>query len=218
MIQQILTNNLAVIKGSDTISMALEFMDKDDVQSITVLDEKKYIGTLIKNDLINYEPDQLISDGFDDLKPVFVFENEHFSKALKIMADKQVDVIPVLGNDKQFIGQIVATDLLFKLAQFIGADEKGAIIIIEMDRRNFAFSEISRLIETNDATITQMNTQVSAETGQMMVTIKINKIQVSDVIATLQRFEYNVLAYYGEEDYINELHDNYSHLMHYLNI
>jgi len=52
----------------------------------------------------------------------------------------------------------------------------------------------------------------------MLITIKINKTEISDIVATFQRFDYNIRYYFGEEQYANELKENYNHLMNYLNI
>jgi hypothetical protein len=48
--------------------------------------------------------------------------------------------------------------------------------------------------------------------------VKINKTEVSDVLATLQRYEYNVRYYFGEEYYENALKENFENLMSYLNV
>ena len=50
----------------------------------------------------------------------------------------------------------------------------------------------------------------------MQVTIRINKLEVSDIISTFQRYEYNVKYYFGEEMYENELRTNYDNLMNFL--
>jgi hypothetical protein len=52
----------------------------------------------------------------------------------------------------------------------------------------------------------------------MEVTIKLNKLEVSDIVATFQRHEYNVKYYFGEELFENELKTNYDNLMNYLKI
>ena len=49
-------------------------------------------------------------------------------------------------------------ELLKAAAQFTGAEEPGAVIVLEMERKSYSFGEISRLVETNDAYITQFNT------------------------------------------------------------
>jgi hypothetical protein len=92
------------------------------------------------------------------------------------------------------------------------------MLVVEMDKRNFSFGEISRLVETNDAYITQLNTYTDAATGMLQATIRVNKIEISDIVATLQRYDYNILYYFGEELYENELKENLDLLMAYLNI
>jgi predicted XRE-type DNA-binding protein len=87
-----------------------------------------------------------------------------------------------------------------------------------MEQRNFSFSEISKLVETNDAQITQLNTYWDGNNGSFLVTLKINKFEISDIISTFQRYEYQVKYYFGEELYENELRSNYDHLMNYLSI
>jgi acetoin utilization protein AcuB len=37
-------------------------------------------------------------------------------------------------------------------------------------------------------------------------------------VATFQRYEYQVSYFFGEEEYENELRNNYDHLMNYLNL
>ena len=87
-----------------------------------------------------------------------------------------------------------------------------------MESKDYSFNEISRLIESNEAQIKQLNTNVDPLTGLMEVTIKINKLEVSDIVASFQRHEYNVKYYFGEELFENELKTNYDNLMNYLKI
>ena len=96
--------------------------------------------------------------------------------------------------------------------------EPGGLIVLEMESNQYSFNEISKIIESNDAQITQLNTTNDPQTGLMQVTIRINKPDVSDVVATFQRYEYNLKHYFGEELYVNELRNNYDNLMNYLKI
>jgi hypothetical protein len=73
-------------------------------------------------------------------------------------------------------------------------------------------------VETNDAQIIQLNTYSDAASGNFYITLRINKTEISDIVATFQRYEYQVKYYFGEELYENELRNNYDHLMNYLNI
>jgi len=87
-----------------------------------------------------------------------------------------------------------------------------------MKRIQFAISEISRIVESNDCTVLHLNTTINAATGMLTVTLHINKKEVSAVVATFERYEYTVLYSFGVEQYENELDNNYKHLMNYLNL
>lgn len=131
-------------------------------------------------------------------------------------SSNSISLVPVINETEELLGTIPASELIKAASRFVGVDEPGAIIVLEMERKNYSFGEISRLVETNDAYITQFNTTNEAETGLLLVTIKVNKLEVSDIIATFQRYEYSIRYFIGEEDYENELRYNYDHLMSYL--
>ena len=97
-------------------------------------------------------------------------------------------------------------------------NDPGGLLVLEMEAKNYSFNTISRIIESNDAQIKQLNTTTDPLTGLMQVTIKVDKPEISDIIATFQRYDYNVKYYLGEEMYENELRSNYDNLMNYLKI
>jgi len=124
--------------------------------------------------------------------------------------------VPVINEEGELISTVAYNDLLKQASEFMSLNEPGGLIVLEVDSNQYSFNEISKLVETNDAQITQLNTSNDPETGIMEVTIRINKPEVSDIIATFQRYEYNVKYFFGEELYTNELKSNYDNLMNYL--
>ena len=104
------------------------------------------------------------------------------------------------------------------LYTLLNCDEPGGIFVVEMQKQKFSVGELCRLVETNDAFVTQLNTYTEHLSGLLIVTFKINKTEVSDILATLQRYEYKVRYYFGEEYYENELKENFDNLMSYLNV
>ena len=129
-----------------------------------------------------------------------------------------LSVVPVVSEDNELTGTVVYNDLLKFSSEFMSLNEPGGLIVLEMNSNQYSFNEISKLVETNNAQITQLNTSNDAETGLMQVTIRINKPEVSDIVATFQRYEYTVKYFFGEELYANELRSNYDNLMNYLKI
>lgn len=203
----------------DKVYQALQLMNDNQVTHLPIVDGDKYIGIISEDDLLLVDNDHselnLLQQSFGN---VSVKNSEHFLKALQLAAENGLSVVPVVDNENDVIGAISYNDLLKHASEFMSLNEPGGLIVLEMNSNQYSFNEISKLVETNDAQITQLNTTNDPETGTMQVTIRINKPEVSDVVATFQRYEYNVKYFFGDEIYANELRTNYDNLMNYLKI
>ena len=213
---QLISNHYPAIEPEDPIFRALQLMEDFDIHHIAVTDNKKYLGLLSKDDLLDANDDTPVKNMISRMLQKSVKPGEHFLSALKLASQHNLSLVPVVDNEQEWMGAIPYSELLKASAQFTGAEEPGAMIVLDMERKSYSFGEISRLVETNDAYITQMNTSSEAETGLLVVTIKINKMEISDIISTFQRYEYTIRYFIGEEHYENELRYNYDHLMSYL--
>ncbi|MGI8952589.1 MAG: CBS domain-containing protein [Chitinophagaceae bacterium] len=213
---QIINSNHPAIQLSDKISLALQLMDDYDVQHLAVISEEKFIGLIAKEDLLDADEKLSIISLEYQLIKISIRPQEHFLAALKLAENFGLTIVPVVTTEKELLGVITQKNLLHALSNFNSVEEPGGIIVLEMERRNFSFGELSRLVETNDAIITQLNTTTDTATGLLLVTIKLNKTEISDIIATFQRYEYIIRYYFGEELYENELKENYDLLMTYL--
>ena len=213
---QLINSNYPSLNLNDKVSLALQFMEDFDVQHLPVVADEKYVGLISKDDLLDVEVESSIQALKDDLVFKSVKGSEHFFSALKLSATIGISIVPVVNETAEFLGAIPYSELVKAASSFVGAEEPGALIVLEMERKHYSFGEISRLIETNDAYITQLNTLNETETGLLIVTIKVNKLEISAIIATFQRYEYSIRYFIGEEDYENELRFNYDHLMSYL--
>jgi len=215
---QLINSGFPSVHLTDSASLALQLMDDYDVQHLPVISEEKFMGLVAKADLLDLSEEQDIGRDSTLILPYSIKGDEHFLTALKLAAEKEISLVPVINDQLELLGVISITELLYRLSDFLGNNEPGGIIVLEISKRNFSFGEISRLVETNDALITQCNTFTEPETGLVIITLKINKIEISAIVATFQRYEYVVRYYFGEEQYANELKDNYNHLLAYLNV
>lgn len=215
-----LNNNIIPrLQLEDTVGKALQLINDFKVSHLPVVSEEKYLGLISEDDLLDAENKTMhIQSLQDDFIDVSIKENEHFLQAVNISNQYQTSVVPVVNEEKEFLGSISGQNLLRTLGNFSGATEIGGIIVFEMERSQFIISEISRIVESNEATILHLNTTVQPETGLLIVTIHINKKELSMIVAAFERYEYDLLYYFGEEKFENEIHSNYRHLMNYLDI
>lgn len=217
--RELSSQTLPVLHLKDKVFQALELMNDNRVTHLPVVDGDKYIGTISEEDLLQAENDHSTLDTLEQsFFNVSVKEEEHFLKAIQVAAENGLSVVPVVTEENELIGSVAYNDLLKFSSEFMSLSEPGGLIVMEMESNQYSFNEISKLVEANDAQITQLNTSNDAETGMMQITIRINKPEISDIVAAFQRHEYNVKYFFGEELYTNELRSNYDNLMNYLKI
>jgi CBS domain-containing protein len=189
------------------------------VAHLPVIAENKLLGIITEDSLLDAPSDDITLGTLQTLfSHASVQSVGHILDTLHVCSEFQLTLIPVLSTESDYLGSITLMDLLRHTEKIIGAGDPGAIIVLEMDRVNFTFSEIIKLVETNDAQVTQLNTYMDTLSSTFLITLRINKMEVSDIIATFQRYEYKIKYYFGEEQYENELRSNYNHLMNYLSI
>jgi len=217
--RELISPSLPVLHLHDKVFNALQMMNDCHVSHLAVDDDGKYVGLVNEEGLMQAQDDTVELREFKEALPTFfVNENDHFLKAMQLAVENRLSVVPVINENKELVGVVSYREMLKKASEFMNVKDPGGLIVLEMENSNYSFSEISRLVETNDAQITQLNTHTDEQTGMMQVTIKINKTEVSDIVATFQRYEYNVKYYFGEELYENELRSNYDNLMNYLKL
>ena len=216
--KEIISASVPTLNPNDSVSQALELMSEFHVSQLPVVNDEKYVGLIFEEDLLNANEEDKIQTLENRYSRIAVHANTHFIESIQAAHDYDLTVIPVVDKEQEFIGSITAIDLLKNFAKISGASEPGGVIVLELEQRNFSFSEISKLVETNDAQITQLNTYWDNSSETFLVTLKINKFEISDIVATFQRYDYQIKYYFGEELYENELRNNYDHLMNYLSI
>lgn len=214
--RDIISQTIPYLHLHDKVYHALQLMNDYHVAHLPVVKEESYLGIISEEQLLHTDDDfnieQLhVSDGTTSVQA-----NDHFLKAIQVAVTNKLSVVPIVEDNKQILGVVTYDDLLRNASDFMSLERPGGLIVLEIESTSYSFAEISRIVESNDAQITQLNTYVDAETGIMQVTIRISKLELSDIVSTFQRYEYTVKYYFGEEIYENELRSNYDNLMNYL--
>lgn len=215
--RDLISNSIPYLHQEDKVFHALQLMNDYHVAHLPVVENENYLGIISEEQLLQSDEENTIKQLAVTDGPTSVQANDHFLKAIQTAVVNNLSIVPVV-EEKLLVGIVTYNDLLKNASDFMSLNQPGALIVLEMESSSYSFTEINRIVESNDAQITQLNTFTDPETGMMQVTIRINKLEVSDILSTFQRYEYNVKYYFGEELYENELRTNYDNLMNYLKI
>ena len=214
----LLNKNIPRLQLQDTVGKARQLINDFRVSHLPVVSEGKFLGLISEEDLLDADAKTVMEFLQKNFVNASVLDNIHFLNAVNSSIQFDTTVVPLVNAENDFIGVITSSDLLKMLGNFSGANEIGGIIVINMERQQFAISEISRIVESNECSILHLNTITDPLTGTLVVTLHINKREIAALVATFERYEYDVIYFFGNEKFENEINTNYRHLMNYLDI
>jgi hypothetical protein len=97
-------------------------------------------------------------------------------------------------------------------------EKPGGIIVLEIAQSDYLMTEISQIIESNDAKILSMYVNTMEDSTKLEVTLKLNITDLTSIIQTFNRYEYSIKASFMEFDEQEDLYnERYDLFMRFLN-
>lgn len=208
------------LRLNDSGQKALNWMEIFRISHLPVVDGKRLLGVI--SDKIIYDLNIIerpISDYSDHLLSPFVMENQHIYEVFQAISTQKLSAIPVLDIYRQYCGVITVLDMAQKFASLVAVQEPGSVIVLELNSIDYSLSQIAQIVEGNEAKILSFYVSPISDSKKLTVTLKINVIDLSAIIQTFVRYDYNIVAVYMDESSLNDLYeDRLGQLMKYMNI
>lgn len=196
--EELINELIPALRPRDTAWQALERMDEFRISQLPVVEERRYLG-LVSDLLLQNLPDQdLPLSQLPYLHPgLGVAPTQHYYEVLKIAHDHEVDLIPVIAPDLTYSGSINIRDSISVITRTFATQANGAIVVLSMGYRDYSLSEISRLVESNNAKILSSFVEADkTDAGKIRLTLKLDTADTQFIIATLERYDYRIIGKY----------------------
>jgi len=218
--ENLISDSLTSVNSSEKGKKALSYMEMYRVSHIPVVNDSKYLG-LVSDKLI-YDLNLLevpIKTQLDKLNTTHVHKQQHIFEIAILMYKLKLSVLPVLDFDHYYLGAVTLYDLARRFAKLFSLEEIGGVIILEMDVNNYSLSEISQIVESNDVKILSSFMDRKHGTNVLDIILKLNKEDLSPVIQSFMRYDYNVKAVYLDQSELKDLYkDRFDQFMKFMNI
>ncbi|MGZ5244081.1 MAG: CBS domain-containing protein [Bacteroidia bacterium] len=211
---ELLSDTLPVLSLQDPLEKAVDFYLDSAVCHLPVVENGTLQG-ILPTDLLVNTPDkgQLIGTFREDFINAFVFPDQHGMDVFELIAKLSLTSIPVVDEQRQYLGSVITEDLLLRLSNFYSFKQLGGIIVLRLGFRDYNLSEIAHIVSGNDARILMLYLDADEEQQQYRLTIKLDTLNLAPVIATFERYKY-IIDYYRPMGYEkDDLDDRYGLLM-----
>lgn len=216
----LINRTIPPLKPSDDGTKALAWMNNFHVQHLPVVHNHQYLGLVSEYNILDRNTPIQAFDRYelDKTNQPFVTENTHLYVILKTVIENHLTLVPVLDEQQRYVGVITIENLLEHFARASSLQEPGGIIQLEMPAHRYALSEIAQIVEANGAKVLNANVVSNPDESRVEVTIKVNRTELDSILATFERYNYDVMATHGEDTFTSEVQDNYNALFNYLNM
>jgi CBS domain-containing protein len=218
--KELINHMIPPLKETDSAAHAIVWMEEFRCKQLPVVSKGKFMGLISEEQILDIND---ASRPIADLKlfcnKCFVQDTQHFYDVIKMASDNDVEIVGVVNQDGLFEGVITIQDTITAFAQTTAVQAPGGIIVISLPAIDYSLAEISRLVESNNARILSSSVKEDDFNNQKLkVTLKINQSDLSAVVATLERFEYKVIARFQEKESGENDQERIDILLRYLDI
>jgi CBS domain-containing protein len=211
--ERIMNLNLPFVRPEDSAAQVLSLMDEYKVRHLPLVNGEEFRGLVYEEDLM--EIDSQTPMATLHARPVSTSPQCHLYDLVAQWVKAEVDAMPVV-NDGKYLGIVDAPSVLRFLAQQTHWAEKGAVIVLEVAERDLSISEIARLVESNGTKIIACTTSQSADSSNVVVTLKLQSEDVQPVISTFQRHAYTIQTFMHAPEVEEEMRERYDAFMRFL--
>ena len=216
---ELIVPDITPLSSGNTGEDALKIMEDFLVRHLPVIENQEVIGIVSEEIILEHDTLLPIASYQMPFKPAYVSANDHIFEVLELVAQTNLTCIPVVDASNKYLGVITLEHLVQSFASEFSFNEPGAILVLELNKMDYSLTEISRIVESEKGMIiSSFITHQSGDSSGMLVTLKINLMDVQFLRATFERYNYTVLATFTNTEYIDTLTERYESLMHFLNI
>ncbi len=218
--EELINHMIPPLKLTDDAHKAMVWMEELRCNQLPVVHEQKFTGLLSEEMILEDNDIEKKISEFELIgKDCVVRNTSHFYEVLKHASDNHVQTVGVIDENDHYVGAITVQDTITAFAQSAAVQLPGGIIVMSIGQMDYSLSQISRLIEENNAKILSSSVKIDEhDATKLKVTLKINRLDLTHIIATLERFGYKLIARFQETNIQQEERNRLDMLLKYLDI
>lgn len=219
--KELISKRLPAINPDTTLECVFTYFDEQNILSLPVVQKDKYIGLVMECDFFDLD----LSEGVKSVQlplsneEVSVLPATHLYDILRVVDEFDVEIVPVVDKEGHYHGSIIVEEMMDTLARAHADQILGNIVALRIEAIHYSLEDLSRWVESNNVKILSVFVESDPNDPKMViVTLKLNKVEVDAVIATFERFSLNVIYSSAFTEGKDDSQDRLGNLLRYLEL
>lgn len=197
-IQDYISKDFPAFDINDSIEEAAEMAREFSYSHVFVIRNNVFLGA-ISQAFLEESPEGSLQTLEIHFERFAVLEDGHLLDAIKLFHIFNSNLVPVIDREERYLGYISCDDVFSEFSKYPLFSESGAVIIVQKNARDYSFSEISKIVEENNAKI--FGSFISAVEGDdVQITLKISSENLSSIDETFERYGYEVVEKHYDDE------------------
>jgi acetoin utilization protein AcuB len=216
---ELINDEIAPLNPADSVQRASERMAEFHVSNLPVVNKGMLLGLVSESDVMA----EAHAHGTVSALPLpaispYVREDQHIYDVIRLFYAQQLSLVPVVDVNNNYLGCISVNAMNKWFAIITSVAEPGGIIVLEISNRNNSLSHMAQIVESDNAQILSSYVRSFPDSTRMEITLKVNKQDISGIVATFLRYGYDIKATFNHNEYRDSAMNRYDALMNYLNL
>lgn len=217
--RELISDSIYPARSTNTVGQVIEQLEVYRLNELPVQDQDgEIIGVIDMKVLSGLDDEALLGDHIHRGLIEHVAPIAHILDIIKLLGQRGWSMMPVLNKEGKYRGIISQEDIFKVFAKSFSVRENGAILVVETKRTAYSMSEVAQIVESENASMISCFLSDGKDIDHIRITIKVSQMDVHHILATFERYGYDIIASFTSSDHIDTLKDRYDHLMTYLNV
>lgn len=215
-----LLTDYPVCKLNTLVEDVLLLLEKSNYSHIPVVNKDDiWIGNINTEDIYTTDEKSSVQDVMYDLDKFYLLESSNLNPFdfFDLFSQCETNMIPLLDEEGHIKGVYSREYLLNEWSKTLFFEERGTTFVIEKGYEDYSFSEVSQIIESNNAKVIGLML-LSTNNYRAQMLVKTNSINTKTILDDLRRYGYDIVSTLSEDTHINDLKERTEYLNKYLNI
>lgn len=213
-IKDYISKDYPAFNHNDSIEEASEVAKEFGYSHVFIKKKGVYVGALSQS-FLEESPEGTLGSLEIHYERFAILEDGNILDTVKLFHIFNSNVVPVIGQTEKYLGYISCDDIFSEFSKYPLFSENGAILTVQTNNVHYSFTEISKIVESNNAKM--YGCYVSGITEEsILITMKISSDNLSSIDETFERYGYNVVHKHYDDEKEELMKDRFGFFQKYL--
>jgi len=215
-IKEYISKDYPAFNCSDSIEEANEMAKEFGYSHVFIKNKGIFLGA-VSQAFLEESPEGKLETLEIHFEKFAILDDGNLLDSIKLFHIFNSNVVPVINKEEKYVGYLSCDDIFNEFSKYPLFSENGAMMIVQTNSHHYSFTEITQIVESNNAKIYGCFVS-SVQEDSVHIALKISNDNLSSIDETFERYGYTVVHKYYNDEKEDMMKDRFGFFQKFLEI